>query len=220
MRFKLVIDWYDEDENICIKNSDDEEIDCIINITYPINKKFDAKEINKIIYNYLRKNLNSSSCGFIIKKLSELSPDFIIDAYLLCLITDKNRDLDLMFKNIHDYNKMGDIVYPLTLDGYYEALTDSSCKSLFLVEGNSELITIDEFKKTIDYISEVVRKIKRHNLSPLEEIIYAYVLRIEFILRKDMMRENQNHVILQKFYLEIKLCVLDLLVFLPLLLEI
>lgn len=35
-----------------------------------------------------------------------------------------------------------------------------------------------------------------------------------------MMRENQNHVILQKFYLEIKLCVLGLLVFLPLLLEI
>lgn len=174
MRFKLVIDWHDEDENISIKNSDDKEIDCIINITYPINKKFDAKEINKIIYNYLRKNLNSSSCDFIIKKLSELSPDFIRDAYLLCLITDKNRDLDLMFKNIHDYNKTGDIVYPLTLDGYYEALTDSSCKSLFFVEGNSELITIDEFKKTIDYISEVVRKIKRHNLSPLEEIIYAY----------------------------------------------
>ena len=124
--------------------------------------------------NYLRKNLNSSSCGFIIKKLSELSPDFMRDAYLLCLITDKNRDLDLMFKNIHDYNKTADIVYPLTLDGYYEALTDSSCKSLFLVEGNSELITIDELKKTIDYISEVVRKIKRHNLSPLEEIIYAY----------------------------------------------
>lgn len=160
MRFKLVIDWHDEDENICIKNSDDEEIDCIINITYPINKKFDAKEINKIIYNYLRKNLNSSSCGFIIKKLSELSPDFIRDAYLLCLITDKNRDLDLMFKNIHDYNKTADIVYPLTLDGYYEALTDSSCKSLFLIEGNSEFITIDEFNKTIDYISEVVRKIK------------------------------------------------------------
>ena len=121
LRFKIVIDWHDEDENICIKNSDDEEIDCIINITYPINKKFDAKEINKIIYNYLRKNLNSSSCDFIIKKLSELSPDFIRDAYLLCLITNKNRDLDLMFKNIHDYNKTGDIVYPLTLDGYYEA---------------------------------------------------------------------------------------------------
>ena len=43
LRFKLVIDWHVEDENICIKNSDDEEIDCIINITYPINKKFDAK---------------------------------------------------------------------------------------------------------------------------------------------------------------------------------
>ena len=102
LRFKLVIDWHDEDENISIKNSDDKEIDCVINITYPMNKKFDAKEINKIIYNYLRKNLNSSSCDFIIKKLSELSPDFIRDAYLLCLITDQNRDLDLMFKNIHD----------------------------------------------------------------------------------------------------------------------
>ena len=30
LRFKLVIDWRDEDENISIKNSDDEEIDCII----------------------------------------------------------------------------------------------------------------------------------------------------------------------------------------------
>ena len=39
LRFKLVIDWHGEDENICIKNSDDEEIDCIINITYHINKK-------------------------------------------------------------------------------------------------------------------------------------------------------------------------------------
>lgn len=174
MRFKLVIDWHGEDEDICIKNSDDEEIDCVINITYPINKKFDAKEINKIIYNYLRKNLNSSSCDFLIKRLSKLAPDFIRDAYLLCLITDKNNDLDLMFKNIHDYNKISDAVYPLTLEGYYEALADSSNKSLFLVEGNSELITIDEFKKTIDYITDVVRKIKRHNLSPLEEIVYAY----------------------------------------------
>ena len=73
LRFKLVIDWHDEDENICIKNSDDEEIDCIINITYPINKKFDAKEINKIIYNYLR---------FYKKRRGSLYPFFHVKSKL------------------------------------------------------------------------------------------------------------------------------------------
>ena len=43
-----------------------------------------------------------------------------------------------------------------------------------MIEGNKKKITIEEYKKTVLVINEMVSKIKKQNLSPLEQIMYAY----------------------------------------------
>ena len=44
------------------------------------------------------------------------------------------------------------------------------------IEGNSEYVTIEEYEKTVHAIDEIVNKIRKYNLSPLEQIMYAYDL--------------------------------------------
>lgn len=41
-------------------------------------------------------------------------------------------------------------------------------------EENINLVTLKDYKETIDYIDSIVNHIKKLNLSPLEELIYAY----------------------------------------------
>ena len=43
-----------------------------------------------------------------------------------------------------------------------------------MIEGNKKKITVEEYKKTVLVINEMVSKIKKQNLSPLEQIMYAY----------------------------------------------
>ena len=47
---------------------------------------------------------------------------------------------------------------------------------LVLINGNSKYVTIEEYEKTVLAIDEIVNKIKKYNLSPLEQIMYAYDL--------------------------------------------
>lgn len=45
-----------------------------------------------------------------------------------------------------------------------------------LIDGNSQYVTIEEYEKTVLAIDDIVNKIKKYNLSPLEQIMYAYDL--------------------------------------------
>ena len=45
-----------------------------------------------------------------------------------------------------------------------------------LINGNTKYVTIEEYEKTVLAIDEIVNKIKKYNLSQLEQIMYAYDL--------------------------------------------
>lgn len=58
------------------------------------------------------------------------------------------------------------------IDGYLGKYTN-----IFLhVDGNEDEVSISNYKKTVNAIDEIVAKIKKYNLSPLEQIMYAYDL--------------------------------------------
>ena len=55
-----------------------------------------------------------------------------------------------------------------------------------MIHGNSELITIDEYDKTITAIDSIVDKINRYDYSPLEQLILAYdLIRDRFYVMED-----------------------------------
>lgn len=47
---------------------------------------------------------------------------------------------------------------------------------LFSVAGNTDLVTFEEYEKTVLAINEIVNKIENYNYSPLEQALYAYDL--------------------------------------------
>ncbi len=56
----------------------------------------------------------------------------------------------------------------------------------FMVEGNSELITIDDYERTINAIDSIVDKVNKHDYSPLEQLILAYdLIRDRFYVKED-----------------------------------
>ena len=74
--------------------------------------------------------------------------------------------------------------YKLYLDGEYSINHDNfdvienlfgEYNNIYLyIDGNDEEVSIQEYKKTLDAIDKIVNKIKKYNLSPLEQIMYAY----------------------------------------------
>lgn len=59
-------------------------------------------------------------------------------------------------------------------------------------DGNKTERHIEEYKKTIDAIDEIVKTIRKHNLSPLEEIMYAYDLVREKVYTKELDTESDR----------------------------
>lgn len=56
----------------------------------------------------------------------------------------------------------------------------------FRVKGNRELVTINEYEKTIEAIDSIVEKILRYDYSPLEQLILAYdLIRDRFYVMED-----------------------------------
>lgn len=60
------------------------------------------------------------------------------------------------------------------------------------IEGNSEYVTIEEYEKTVQAINQIVNKIKKYNLSPLEQIMYAYDLVRDRVYTKEGEDESKS----------------------------
>lgn len=75
--------------------------------------------------------------------------DIILDG----IFEIKHEDLDLLLKELGDFKNIN-----------------------LMVDGNDQLVTIEEYKKTVCAIDEMVNLIKKYNLSPLEQMMFAYDL--------------------------------------------
>lgn len=64
-------------------------------------------------------------------------------------------------------------------------------KEIYLkLDGNDDLVTISEYEKTVNAIDEIVNKIKKYNLSPLEQVMYAYDLVRDRVYKEEDKNEN------------------------------
>lgn len=133
--------------------------------------EMDRYEIDKKIHESIRKNNKTSSSKFFNSKYDvyvEGSYEDIIDfinnnpnindrRILLCRNDGypfKISDNDAIDKLVNGINNLNNI--------YVEA------------EGNNKNVPIISFKDTINYIDDIVSNIKKLDLSPMEQIMYAY----------------------------------------------
>ena len=58
------------------------------------------------------------------------------------------------------------------------------------VDGNNTPISINEYERTVNAIDEIVNKIKKYNLSPLEQTMYAYDLVRDRVYTKEGTEES------------------------------
>lgn len=56
----------------------------------------------------------------------------------------------------------------------YEDLFEDTSKLYFDVEGNSMLISFDEYKQTVEIIDNIVKDIKSYNYSPFETVMHVF----------------------------------------------
>lgn len=56
------------------------------------------------------------------------------------------------------------------------------------VDGNDDYVSIEDYKKTVEAIDEIVSKVKKYNLSPLEQVMYSY----DLVRDRVYTRENEN----------------------------
>lgn len=105
------------------------------------------------------------------------------------LFADSNYiEIDASFKELRDYIKlnpklkMKKILFANPLDLEYSTLLEVK-KYLgefnnvyFKVDGNDELITIEDYEKTVNKIQDILLHIKQYNYSPFESVLHAYDL--------------------------------------------
>lgn len=114
--------------------------------------------INRLINNHYD---ILSNCDLITIESTEQTVDFIeknpfmktVKLYLEGTYTINHNDLDY-------------------IDRYF-----GKYKNIYLyTDGNDNEVTIEDYKKTVNAIDNIINKIKKYNLSPLEQIMYAYDL--------------------------------------------
>lgn len=81
------------------------------------------------------------------------------------------------------YYRSQDVPYKFDFEGLTNAINDfnvikdeTGCDVLFHIEENIDAYTVEEFKKALEIIDNIVTEIRKLDLSPLEKIIYVYDL--------------------------------------------
>jgi len=84
---------------------------------------------------------------------------------------DKNKilqDMELHLNGKYEINHEN-LDYVTTTFGKHK-------NTLLIIDGNKDDITLSEYEKTVKVIDDIVSKIKKYDLSPLEQVMYAYDL--------------------------------------------
>lgn len=175
--------------------------DYLIAINLPINSDVDLSKIKQGFYKFLSRKLSSKQYNKDfpnrIKMIKE-SIDSNIDLIDNCnhIVIDSN-DSNLFFK-VYEFYKNKDIKiedfncknYPVSKEGYEEACRkyNNNKNMLVKIEGNIKSITLEEYKKTYEFIEKFTNKIKSFNLSPLEQVIYVF----DYTKNRYYVEENSN----------------------------
>ena len=136
--------------------------------TYEMQKSISDLEALKIYEKYTIKNIE------LYKELFLENSEIYItgekeDIYTFlknnnCLLKKK-----IILKNLLSLKNYEDIELTLKFFGDFKNL-------YVLLDGNDEMISVEELKLTYNYINEICNKVIKYNLSPLEKLVYVYDL--------------------------------------------
>jgi len=174
--------------SLMISDTNPAENCCLVGLFVPQNQKIEEVLEPKMFIKMLKKFLKDAKIdielfqdGFIIANTILNSNDFdILNNIQNVIITPDIDTLNYLKANPSLLNKkliLGG-VYSIShedLDEIEKYFGDYS-NILLQIDGNHNLVTISEYKKTVEAIDEIVSKIKKYPLSPLEQIMYAYDL--------------------------------------------
>lgn len=154
-----------------------------LNETIQVLSEFDANKENIVVYNTLNK-FTDKELKNIINSIAtiNISGDYKqIKEYI-----DKN--------NLTNKKIVIDKVIPIDITELNKLLKYFDVKDNIYVmtEGNVENISLEDYKDTIYKIYDYVKEIKSLNLSPLEEIMYAYDIVKNRIYIQEGKNENSN----------------------------
>lgn len=183
---------------------DEKSGECILGLTVlpdtPIKEALEKINVNKMLINDLTDNDIPGSALFeenskLIERIILESPDLLNDSTSISFVAETS---------IKDYIERNPILKTKTmhLNGNYSIDSEvgkelynlfGEYKNVYLYfDGNKTERHIEEYKKTIDAIDEIVKTIRKHNLSPLEEIMYAYDLVREKVYTKELDTESDR----------------------------
>lgn len=91
-------------------------------------------------------------------------------------ITLYNKIVDEQIYNLNDY--------PIIKEQYQH-----NSNIYFYIEGNTHPISLTDFEKTYNIINNIVSKIQKLNLSPLEQIMYVYDLVRDRVYKEELITE-------------------------------
>lgn len=160
--------------------------DYLIEIKIPSNVKIDLTKLKLGVAKFIKRKLTSKQYAMCYPDRMEIINDAIsrdIDLFDSCdsiSIDDKDKHVIDIFEANTEYKVkkiyISDRTFSVTRKSLEEAKECYRERSnVYLkVEGNKEYVSFDDYKKTVEIISSVVEKIKSYNMSPLEEIMYAF----------------------------------------------
>lgn len=160
--------------------------DYLIEIQIPSSVKIDLTKLKLGVAKFIKRKLTSKQYAMYYSDRLEIIYDAIsrdIDLFDSCdsvSIEDKDRHVIDIFEVNTEYKMkkfyINDRTFTVTREILEEAKERYRERSnVYLkVEGNMEYVSFDDYKKTVEIISSVVDRIKSYNMSPLEEIMYAF----------------------------------------------
>ena len=156
----------------------EEFIDCM---NYKLNQ---LKIFNPNFYNEEKKYWDFYNSNF--ETLIESAAFVQLDLFDINIVDYVKKHPKLKNKKIvlNEYFDIGDLDKIKALEEKYKDIKDNL---YFLLEGNNMPVSFKDCYKTIDYINSTCKHIKKMNLSPFEELMYAYD-----IVRNRVYKDDEN----------------------------
>ncbi len=171
----------------------------IIDLYLSPEMKFNEMMSEKNIFKMLKENLDIFKDNYDLFENSLNIIDVIINNDIKILDNCHKIKIDCTYDSVkYIENNKCLLGYDIYLNEVFFANNDDFkfVKMLFgkyenihvLLNGNSKYIKLNVFEKTVQHINEIIMKIKKYNLSPLEQIMYAY----DLVRNRVYTSENKN----------------------------
>lgn len=177
------------------------EFDYLIWVTLPYGRKINIAKIKQGLNKYFLRKLNGKKCQKDFPERAELLQIAYENDWDIVDNCSEIRITGTTEIPIEDYPNLDDKKIVLTAERYpldiktVETLEEKykEYKNVYVqVDENEEPISLENYRKIVEMLTEVVNKIKSYNLSPLEQVIYAFDYARDKIYQKENSWESYS----------------------------